>query len=312
MLDKHVAIGDNMQLGLALAEIEDTTALDSQRAIYSSPKGQLLKWIGNKQRFAASIISFFPRRYNTYFEPFLGSAAVLAALSPKRAEGSDIFGPLVGIWKALHAAPETLNQWYAERHALIDTIGKEAAYARVRDSYNAKANPADLLFLSRTCYGGVVRFRARDGFMSTPCGPHKPMTPEKFADRSADWGRRVAGTDFYERGFEEALDRAGSGDIVYCDPPYTHSQTILYGAQSFDLDAMFRSIERAKRRGAFVAVSIDGSKKSGNQICDIPYPPSLFAREEMLVVGRSMLRRFQMGGETLEAEVVRDRLLLTH
>lgn len=135
---------------------------------------------------------------------------------------------------------------------------------------------------------------------------------DKFAERVADWGRRVSATAFFERGFEEALDRAGAGDIVYCDPPYTHSQAILYGAQTFNLDTMFRSIELAKRRGAFVPVSIDGSKKSGNQICDIPYPTTLFAREEMLVVGRSMLRRFQMGGETLEAEVVRDRLLLTH
>lgn len=301
-----------MQLGLALANVDDNIALEPQRAIYSSPKGQLLKWIGNKQRFASSIISFFPRRYGTYFEPFLGSGAVLAALAPRQAEGSDIFAPLVGIWKALHAHPETVKEWYAVRHALIEELGKEAAYARVRDSYNKRANPADLLFLSRTCYGGVVRFRARDGFMSTPCGPHKPMTPEKFAERVTDWGRRVSGTSFFERGFEEALDRAGAGDIVYCDPPYTHSQAILYGAQAFNLDTMFRSIERAKRRGAFVAVSIDGSKKSGNQVCDIAYPASLFAREEMLIVGRSMLRRFQMGGETLEKEVVRDRLLLTH
>ena len=301
-----------MQLGLALSSVEDDAALEPQRAIFSSPKGQLLKWIGNKQRFASSIISFFPKRYGTYFEPFLGSGAVLAALAPKRAEGSDIFGPLVGIWKALHARPATLNRWYGERHALIEAIGKEAAYAQVRDSYNQQTNAADLLFLSRTCYGGVVRFRARDGFMSTPCGPHTPMMPDKFAERVADWGRRVSATAFFERGFEEALDRAGPGDIVYCDPPYTHSQAILYGAQTFNLDTMFRSIELAKRRGAFVAVSIDGSKKSGNQICDISYPPTLFAREEMLVVGRSMLRRFQMGGETLEAEIVRDRLLLTH
>jgi len=71
------------------------------------------------------------------------------------------------------------------------------------------------------------------------------------------------------------------------------------------------AIGKAKRRGAFVALSIDGSKKSGNQLCDITIPHGLFAREEMLNVGRSMLRRFQMGGETLESELVRDRLLLT-
>jgi len=108
------------------------------------------------------------------------------------------------------------------------------------------------------------------------------------------------------------LERAREGDVVYCDPPYTHTQAILYGAQAFSLDDLFRSIELAKRRGVFVALSIDGSKKSGEQACPIHWPRGLFAREEAVNVGRSMLRRFQMAGETLEAEGVSDRLLLSH
>ena len=30
----------------------------------------LLKWIGNKQRFADTIISYFPDTFNDYYEPF--------------------------------------------------------------------------------------------------------------------------------------------------------------------------------------------------------------------------------------------------
>lgn len=40
----------------------------------------LLKWIGNKQRFAETIISYMPETFNNYYEPFLGSGAVLAEL----------------------------------------------------------------------------------------------------------------------------------------------------------------------------------------------------------------------------------------
>lgn len=47
-------------------------------------KSQLLKWIGNKQRFAHEIISYFPNKFGTYHEPFLGSGAVLGVLSPKK------------------------------------------------------------------------------------------------------------------------------------------------------------------------------------------------------------------------------------
>lgn len=280
--------------------------------IFDAPNGQLLKWIGNKQRFAQVIIAHFPKSYRTYYEPFLGSGAVLAALSPVRAEGSDVFGPLIDIWQTLRFEPAQLKNWYLRRHEKIADLGKEAAYAVSQDSYRTFPNGADLLFLSRACYGGVVRFRKSDGHMSTPCGPHTPMSPEKFALRVDDWTMRVRGTVFYNRSYEKALERAGAGDIVYCDPPYSHSQTILYGAQSFDLAELMDSIAAAKRRGAFVALSIDGSKKSGEQLCDITIPHGLFAREEMLNVGRSMLRRFQMSGETLETELVRDRLLLTH
>jgi DNA adenine methylase len=303
-----------MQLGLALNRLSmDDAGREAAHLISASaPDGQLLKWIGNKQRFALSIISFFPRQYRTYFEPFLGSGAILGTLAPENAEASDVFEPLMDLWRAVRDRPEKVKQWYRDRHDLVVAYGKLQAYKEVLDSYNRQANPADFLFLSRSCYGGVIRFRATDGFMSTPCGAHNPMPPSKFAGRVDDWSKRIANSALFTRSFEDALDRAGAGDIVYCDPPYTHSQAILYGAQRFSLEELFRAIEKAKARGAFVAVSIDGTKKSGNQLCDIPIPTRLFAREEMVTVGRSMLRRFQMGGETLESEVVRDRLLLTH
>src|SRR5262249_31693452 len=49
---------------------------------------QLLKWIGSKQRFAHEIVSLFPR-FRRYWEPFLGSGAVLGTLAPKQAVASD-------------------------------------------------------------------------------------------------------------------------------------------------------------------------------------------------------------------------------
>lgn len=40
----------------------------------------LLKWIGNKQRFAETIVSYMPNHFINYYEPFLGSGAVMAEL----------------------------------------------------------------------------------------------------------------------------------------------------------------------------------------------------------------------------------------
>lgn len=62
--------------------------LDSKFATYVPPKSQLLKWVGNKQKFAGQISKYFPANYNTFYEPFLGSGAIMATLSPSSGVGS--------------------------------------------------------------------------------------------------------------------------------------------------------------------------------------------------------------------------------
>lgn len=271
---------------------------------------QLLKWVGNKQRFAHEIADFLPERFGAYHEPFLGSGAVLGTVAPPRAFGSDCFGPLVGIWQTLKRDPDLLVSWYAERLRLLRRIGKQRAYEEVLGSYNARPNAADFIFLSRACYGGVVRFR-KDGYMSTPCGVHEPVSEHSFAARVRTWHHRVKGTEFAQLDYAEAMSRAMPGDVVYCDPPYSHTQAILYGAQNFSLAHLLGHIADCKARGVHVLLSIDGTKKSGSVLCDVPIPDGLFVHEVSVNVGRSMLRRFQRGGETLEDEVVHDRLLTT-
>jgi len=274
--------------------------------------GQLLKWIGNKHRFAEQIVSYFPEHFGTYFEPFLGSGAVLATLAPEQGFGSDDFKPLMEIWQTLHERPQTLKKWYAERYRTVMKGDKVKVYEQIKASYNARPNGADLLFLCRSCYGGVVRFRQADGYMSTPCGIHTPISPESFSRRVDEWYLRTKGTEFLVIGYEEAMNRAKRGDLAYCDPPYKESQSILYGSQSFSLKRLLEAIERCRIRGVYVALSIDGVKKSGNQVCELPLPKGLFKRELFIDCGRSMLKRFQMEGRSLEREVVADRLLLTY
>jgi DNA adenine methylase len=211
---------------------------------------------------------------------------------------------LIEIWQTLQTNPGKLKQWYEERWNSMMAGDKVTEYERIKAAYNAHPNGADLLFLCRSCYGGVVRFRKGDGYMSTPCGVHKPIPPAKFAQRVDDWQPLTAGTTIACMDYTIAMSMAQEGDLVYCDPPYSFSQSILYGAQSFNLYELFETIRWCKIR--------DGTKRSGNMICNIPIPEGLFEREISVNCGRSMLKRFQMNGKTLEEEVVADRLLLTY
>jgi DNA adenine methylase len=273
---------------------------------------QLLKWVGNKQRFAHEIVGSFPETFNRYFEPFLGSGAVLATLHPRDAMASDIFSPLMEIWFALKNNPQMLKTWYEERWEIAHGEIKKEGYESIKASYNNNPNGADLLFLCRSCYGGVVRFRQLDGYMSTPCGVHEPIMPKSFAHRVDLWHERVENTEFAFMGYEESMAYAKEGDMIYCDPPYLHSQAILYGGQAFKLENLIEEIEKCKSRGVYIALSIDGTKKSGKELCDLPIPDGLFEEEIFVNCGRSMLKRFQMEGQSLEEELVSDRLLLTY
>ena len=244
---------------------------------------------------ASEIIRFFPDNYATYFEPFLGSGAVLGTLAPRKAIASDILAPLMGIWELVRDDPETLIAAYAHyRDRIEQGEDKRSVYAEALQAYNAHPNSKDFIFLSRACYGGVIRFRRKDGAMSTPCGAHMPISTASFRGRVMAWHAAVSDVDFRTSDFRPIFAEVTAGDLVYCDPPYVEQSN------------------EAKNRGAYVALSIDGSKRSGLHTILHDFPEGLFETEVDITVGRSMLKRFQRNGESLADEVVKDRLLLTY
>ncbi len=270
---------------------------------------QLIKYIGNKTRFAEHICSHFPRDYHTYYEPFVGSGAVLGCLAPHRAVVCDVIKPLIDLWRLVQTRPKELIDSYTENYRKFQR-NRLCAYEAIKARFNANPNPHDFLFISRTCYGGVIRFR-RDGYLSTPIGPHKPISPSTFRDRAVAWKNAVRNTEFVCGDYAQVLNCADDRDIAYCDPPYIDSQKIIYGAQDFTLSRLFDDLSAAKKRGAFVALSIDGIKKSGNRLIEILPPDGLFEQESFIALGGSMLKRFWRDGLTVADEHVKDRLLLS-
>ena len=79
----------------------------------------LLKWIGNKQRFANTIVNYMPDTFGDYYEPFLGSGAVLAELLMRDstsmyphfnyAYGSDVLPFLIDIFNTVKEDPPLLQ-----------------------------------------------------------------------------------------------------------------------------------------------------------------------------------------------------------
>ena len=111
--------------------------------------------------------------------------------------------------------------------------------------------------------------------------------------------------------FDNSMDRAQQGDLIYCDPPYTHSQSIIYGSQAFSIDKLFDKIAECKDRGVYVMLSINGSRESNKKDISVLPPDGLFERDLAVNCGTSMIDRLQNAGSTMNDEVVFDRLMLT-
>jgi DNA adenine methylase len=279
-----------------------------------------LKWIGNKQRFAETIISYMPHEFENYYEPFLGSGAVMAELLhhnenmlfPKfhHAYGSDILPFLIDIFSITKEKPQSIIDYYKTEISdyYQDPINK---YEEIRDRFNSTHNAYDFVLLSRTCYSGVIRFRKADGYMSTPRGPHKPINPETFERRVIQWNRLLQKASFTCESYKESMKRPKEGDVVYCDPPYTHSQSIIYGAQDFDIESLWKMIAECKGRGAKVLLSINGMRDSKKKDISVTPPEGLFERKLLVNCGTSMIDRLQNTGKEMKGKKVDDQLLLT-
>ena len=275
----------------------------------------LLKWIGNKQRFAQTIVSYIPDSFNNYYEPFLGSGAVMAELLNSTKEcnacyGSDILPFLIDIFSMVKDDPEKIKQYYSKE---IEEyyLDPENKYLETRDRFNADFNALDFCLLSRTCYSGVIRFRKADGYMSTPRGPHKPIAPDTFSKRVDQWHKLLKKTSFSCEDYRDAMDKALENDVIYCDPPYTHSQSIIYGSHQFNVDELFQKIDECKKRGVKVILSINGTRKSRKEDISVTPPEGLFERKLFVNCGISMIDRLQHTGEEMIDKKVEDQLLLT-
>lgn len=280
----------------------------------------LLKWIGNKQRVAETIVSYMPHNFNHYYEPFLGSGAVMAELLCADATklfphfdyayGSDILPFLIEIFNITKEQPQIIVEHYRRE---IDEYYRDPIkkYNEIKDRFNTKHDPCDFVLLSRTCYSGVIRFRKSDGYMSTPRGPHKPISPEAFEKRINQWNSLLSKASFACESYVESMKYPQDGDVVYCDPPYTHSQSIIYGAQDFDINTLWTMIGECKERGAKVMLSINGMRDSQKKDISVTPPDGLFERKLLVNCGTSMIDRLQNNGKEMKDKIVDDQLLLT-
>jgi len=219
-----------------------------------------LRWAGGKRWLARKLAPILRARLaGRYFEPFLGSGAMFFSLHPKVALLSDVNKELI----------ETYQVVAAESERLIRDLQKLAVdaetYYRIR-SWEAKTRyerALRFIYLNRTCYGGLYRTN-RQGKFNVPFGGGS-RTPEvlwrKGLLKKASELLQQSGIRLLNDDFEPVIDKAGVGDVVYCDPVYTttaFSQFDRYNPKVFQWREQERLRDvayRACARGALVLIS---------------------------------------------------------
>lgn len=197
-----------------------------------------------------------PAEFGTYFEPFLGGGALFFSIAPDRAVLADSNADLIQMYECVR-----------DDHMRIAKLVKswknsKGEYYRIRASRPKSRfkQAARFLYLNRTCWNGLYRVN-QQGHFNVPYGrtQDRVLIDEDTLRRAA---RALNMADLKVSDFEEVIDAAQQGDVVYLDPPYTgmHSNNgfIRYNEKLFSWEDQVRLANKAAElaeRGCTVIVS---------------------------------------------------------
>jgi DNA adenine methylase len=221
-----------------------------------------LKWVGGKGQLLGQMETLLPKKFNTYFEPFVGGGAVFFNLQPKKGNINDINHTLITAYSCIKEEPKKvisslkkLEKQFIEK----DTGGRKKFYYSLREKYNTlKVDDFNraiyFLFFNKTAFNGVYRENSKGGF-NVPMGSYKNP---KIVDEEniLAVSESLKNTKITCGSFYDAVKKAKSGDFVYFDPPY-HPLSETSSFTSYHKDD-FSKDDQIKLRDLFVELDKRG------------------------------------------------------
>lgn len=194
-----------------------------------------VKWAGGKRQIMDKLLEYKPKKFKTYYEPFVGGGALLLELAPKHAVINDSNKELIYVYKCLrdkrlydkmaafckqHEANHSEEYYYQIRN--LDRHPRKFA----KETIPFKASRC--LYLNKACFNGLYRVNNK-GYFNVPSGKYekiKCFNEENMAELYKYFHKRKPVIS--NKDFEQAVKTAKAGDFVYFDPPYD-----VVGEQSF-------------------------------------------------------------------------------
>ena len=250
----------------------------------------VIKWTGSKRTQAKQIVSLMPDFKGTgiYYEPFIGSGAVLYELPKQYREHSvcsDICEPLIDIWGTIKYEPMILYESYKYHWERFNK--DKTYYYQVRENFNKTKDAFDFFFLTRTCVNGKIRFNKKGKFNSSVHYNRNGMNPETIKNIILDWSEKIKHTWFMVCDYKDIIKYVNSSDFVYLDPPYFNTKGLYYGG--IDYDEFIEFLRELNDRNVKYILSYDGMRGDDNKIVDLPL--DIYKRHYLLKSGNSAFDR---------------------
>ncbi len=228
-----------------------------------------IKWVGGKRGLLEQLLPLFPKKFNNYYEPFIGGGAVFFELYSKnlllnKTIISDINSELITTYNVVKNNPnkliEKLNE-YKQNHTKefyyqIRELDRKEEFANLSDIEKA----ARFIYLNKTCFNGLYRVNKK-GFFNTPIGSYKnPNIVDSETILNASCA--LQNVTILNQSFEKVLNSAKKGDFIYFDPPYyplnKTSNFTSYDSNCFleeEQIKLFKVFKKLDKKGCFVALS---------------------------------------------------------
>ncbi|MFW6017170.1 MAG: DNA adenine methylase [bacterium] len=205
-----------------------------------------VKWAGGKRQIINDIKKYVPKKFSTYYEPFVGGGAVLFHLQPRKAVINDVNVHLYNVYNVIKNNVDELIE------DLKKHINEEDYYYEMREKdrteeFDRMSNvekASRIIYLNKTCYNGLFRVNS-SGEFNVPFGRYKkPTIINEPVLRAVSYYLNNNDIRILNVDFEESVRGMRRQGFVYFDPPYhplsDTSSFTGYTLDGFDKDDQIR------------------------------------------------------------------------
>lgn len=209
-----------------------------------------VKWAGGKRQLLTQIKERMPKKYNNYYEPFVGGGAVLFGLLPEKATINDINRALINTYQTIKDVPEE----FLKEIAIFDKEiikGEKEYFYQIREHFNDKLMKIEydvelaalFVFLNKHCFNGLYRVNGK-GLFNVPY--NNSVKESCNRENILAVSEYLRGVNIMEGDFQDACNLAGEGDFVFIDSPYAPINPTSFEAytkEGFDRESHIRLAE---------------------------------------------------------------------